>query len=209
MSIATLILWAVTAGFGGYLLRAVTAAKRAARPPLPDTRVVSVGKVDGQQVTASRRVVVTAPASPGGTRAPGTAGSAEPPPGGTGLVEQAMPHITHTQVTIGPDDHPLLEFCHPALGIVGLGLWFAYTFVPFAVFGWAAFAALVVAVGAGSAWLTVNVRAARARRAGPDGTTAGRDQRPPVPPRVVAAHGLAAATTVALAATSVLTLVRW
>lgn len=201
MGIAALILWACTAGFGLYLLRAVTAAKRAAHAPLPDMRVVSVGKVDGQQFTAPRRVVVTARV--GAQAGPHPAEPAWP----VGAAEQAVPHITHTRVTLGPDDHPLLEFCHPALGFVGLGLWLAYTFIHYPLFGWLAFGVLVVTVTAGLTWFTANARARRAETgAATDGAT--RADQPQVPRHLVVLHGAVATVTLALAATSVLVLAR-
>src|ERR1700744_4646822 len=51
----------------------------------------------------------------------------------------------------------------PALGIVGLGIWIAYTATRFPAFAWVSFGVLLAAIAAGLTWYTVNRRHAAAR----------------------------------------------
>jgi len=189
VDIAALILWAFTAGVGVYLLWAVNTAKRALAAPPPDTRIVRAAR---QPASATAGAVTSRPGETAvqdaGTQAAGTA---------------AAPHITHTRVTAGPGDHPLLEFAHPALGIVGLGSWLAFTFIHYHGFGWFAFGVLCAGIGAGLAWLTSNARAARQRRLDAGGQDTG-SSRLSLPRHVIVLHGAAAATTLALAAITML-----
>ena len=90
-----------------------------------------------------------------------------------------------------PGEHPLLEFSHPALGLIGMGLWFVYVGTRHAApLAWASFGVLVAAIAAGLSWLARNRLAARHgdRPAG-----AG------FPPRLILVHGLAATGTFVLA----------
>lgn len=145
MAVVVLVLWALTAGVGVFLLRAV-----------------SMGEVS---------------APPAGASAPGV-GTSTPPAGVSGAVQQ--------------EGHPLLEFTHPALGVIGLGFWFMFVASHYRRFAWIAIGVLAATVTAGSCWLVVNVIAGkRRRRAG--GVSV------PVPARLIVVHGLAAATTTALA----------
>ena len=77
-----------------------------------------------------------------------------------------VPPITHTRIATQPGQHPLLEFMHPALGIIGLGCWIAYVATKFGTFAWVSFGILLATIAAGLTWYTVNRRhaAARSRR---------------------------------------------
>ena len=171
MAIAALAVWALTAAAGVYLLAAVMAAKRATlRPHL-------------------------APAPPPEAAAP-------PPeadtPRGTGAppTVRTPPPIPRTKVTTPPGEHPLLEFCHPALGIIGLACWFAFVATHDRAFAWLAFAVLAVTIAAGLGWLAARARSARQH--------ADCGYGPAVPVRRIVLHGLAAATTCGLAIAAVL-----
>ena len=84
-----------------------------------------------------------------------------------------MPDIPQVKVHATPGEHPLLEFCHPALGVVGLGLWFIYVGTGHRPLAWVAFGVLVLTIGAGLSWLIRSARSAeRGRRRA--GATAGR-----------------------------------
>jgi hypothetical protein len=101
------------------------------------------------------------------------------------------PPIPRTKVKAPPGEHPLLEFCHPALGIAGLACWFAFVATHDRTFAWIALAVLLVTIGAGLGWLLAGRRAARERA---DGGAARA-----VPAHRIVLHGLAAATTCVLA----------
>ena len=100
-----------------------------------------------------------------------------------------------------PDAHPLLEFTHPALGVVGLGFWFMFVLTHhYHRFAWIAVGVLAATVVAGACWLAVNVRSRRREgRAGSPGH---------VPLRLILLHGAAALATAGLALAVTVTLGR-
>jgi hypothetical protein len=106
------------------------------------------------------------------------AGRAEPPP------------IPRVKVHAKPGEHPLLEFSHPALGLIGMGVWFVYVGTRHAPLAWASFGILVAAIAAGLSWLARNRLAAR---------RSGRPAGAGFPPRLILLHGLTATATFALA----------
>jgi hypothetical protein len=91
------------------------------------------------------------------------------------------------------EGHPLLEFAHPALGVIGLGSWFMFVATRYRTFEWISVGVLAVTIGAGLTWLAISTRAAR------------RGDRPAgsAPARVIVAHGLAAATATILVLLSI------
>jgi hypothetical protein len=117
-----------------------------------------------------------------------------------------MPGIPRVKVHATPGEHPVLEFCHPALGAVGLGLWFIYVGTGHRPLAWVAFGVLVVTIGAGLGWLIRSARSARGGQAargepagaadGTDGTAGG--PRRGLPARLILLHGLLATATFAL-----------
>ena len=123
------------------------------------------------QTPATRPVAHFARRAPGARRA-------EPPP------------IPRVKVHAKPGEHPLLEFSHPALGLIGMGLWFVYVGTRHAPLAWASFGILVAAIAAGLSWLARNWLATRH-----DGSPA----RAGFPPRLILLHGLAATATFASA----------
>ena len=104
------------------------------------------------------------------------------------------PPVPHAKVTAPPGEHPLLQFCHPALALIGFGFWLAFVLVHYRPLAWISFGILVVTIGAGLSWLTVNTLAARRQGAAPA-----------FPPRLIVLHGLAAAATLALTVLTALT----
>jgi hypothetical protein len=150
-----MLLWMITAGAGLYLLVA-------GRPGRPVGPPVADG-ADGAAVTEAAEAMtpVTVPAS-----RPAQAGI--PPAAAEALAAGArVPPITHTRIATQPGQHPLLEFMHPALGIVGLGIWIAYVATKFSTFAWVSFGILLATITAGLTWYTANRRqaAVRSRRA--------------------------------------------
>lgn len=136
---------------------------------------------------AARRAAVTA-AAPVPFPAPVPVPvPARPGPPGTGELRE-IPKVT---VHARPGDHPLLEFSHPALGVLGMGFWFIYVGTHHAPMAWISFGVLMAAIAAGLIWLGRNTRARR------------RSRRPVArarfAPRMVLLHGAAAAGTLALA----------
>lgn len=98
------------------------------------------------------------------------------------------PRVPPAKVVAPPGEHPLLEFSHPALALIGLGFWLAFTLVHYRTFAWISIGVLVVTVGAGLSWLAGNRLAARRRAA------AARS----FPPRLIVLHGLGATVVFAL-----------
>ena len=177
MAIAALILWVLTASVGVSLLSSGRAARGAAAGTAPPP-----GAADGPAQTAG---AAGAPAQTAGARfvAIPLTEDGRPPP------------VPHAKVTAPPGEHPLLQFCHPALAIIGFGFWLAFVFVHYRPLAWVSFGVLVVTLGAGLSWLTGNKLAARRHQGA----------APAFPPRLIVLHGLAAAATLALTVLTALT----
>ena len=145
-----MLLWMITAGAGLYLLVAGRPA-RPAGPPVAD------GAATTDPAEAEAMTPVTVPAS-----RPAQAGI--PQAAAEALAAGArVPPIAHTRIATQPGQHPLLEFMHPALGIVGLGIWIAYVATKFGTFAWVSFGVLLATIAAGLTWYTVNRRQVAAR----------------------------------------------
>jgi hypothetical protein len=166
LDIAAMLLWMVTAAAGVFLL----AARRPAR---------GAGDPAADPAPAEVPVAVRTPAG-------------VPPAASAALAAGAkVPPISHTRITTQPGEHPLLEFMHPALGLVGLGCWIAFVITRFRQFAWIALGVIVVTIAAGMIWYAASARAARPARAH-------------LPARRLAIHGASATVTLALAITTVL-----
>ncbi|HEX9354993.1 MAG TPA: hypothetical protein VF933_14400 [Streptosporangiaceae bacterium] len=191
MAIAALVVWVLTAGAGLVLLLAGSAAKRGAAPqaaPAPLTPVT---------------VPAPGPAQPGPRPGPARPGPARPGPGpgpgdqpgpvpgaGPATRPAGPPPIPRVTVHATPGEHPFLEFSHPVLGLIGMGVWFIFVGTHHAPLAWVSFGILVAAIAAGLSWLARNTLAAR------------RGDPPPragFPPRLVLLHGFAASATLVLA----------
>lgn len=192
MAIVALVLWAVTAAAGISLLSTGGTARRAA---------ASVARVAG--IPASTRPASTGPqADAGGEPAPvitraqtahaiATARSRALPL----TAEGKPPPVPRVTVGTPPGEHPLLEFCHPALAVTGLACWFMFVFVKYRPMAWISLGILVVAISLGLAWLARNRQALRQHA-----TAAWR-----FPRGLVLAHGLAAAVAITLTVLTALT----
>lgn len=206
MAIAALVLWLFTAGAGFYLL--VTSNLGRARP-------ATVPPAD-QPVPVARSVPTVQPAAAG----LGEPASALTTPG-TALPfskRQARraardrfdpPSLTAAKAApIVPGLRSLLEFAHPACGIVGLGFWLGYTLIHYRTLGWIAFGLVSATACLGLRWAAANLRAARRHQDRPGAPEAG-GQHPggePAPSfstRLIALHGGAAAVTFTLAGLTV------
>jgi hypothetical protein len=215
MAIVVLVLWLFTAGAGFYLL--VTSNLRGARPAaaLP----VAQSAPDAAPATASVAAAAQAPAAQAPAQAPAAQAPAQAPaaqapaaraqpaakrPSRAARDRFAPPSLVAARnAPVLPGLRSLLEFAHPASGIIGLGFWLGYTFVHYRVLGWIAFGLVTVTVCLGLSWFAANTRAARRR------LSEHRDV--PVPSfstRLIALHGGAAAVTFVLAALTALVLGR-
>jgi hypothetical protein len=145
LDIAAMLLWMITAGAGLYLLVSGRPGRPAGSPVADEVAVTEAAEAEA--VTP-----VTVPAS-----RPAQAGI--PQAAAEALAAGArVPPITHTRIATQPGQHPLLEFMHPALGIVGLGIWIAYVATKFGTFAWVSFGILLATIAAGLTWYTVNRR---------------------------------------------------
>jgi hypothetical protein len=145
LDIAAMLLWMITAGAGLYLL----VAGRPGRPAGPPV-------ADGAAVTEAAEAEAMAPVTVPASR-PAQAGI--PQAAAEALAAGArVPPITHTRIATQAGQHPLLEFMHPALGSVGLGIWIAYVATKFGTFAWVSFGILLATIAAGLTWYTVNRR---------------------------------------------------
>jgi hypothetical protein len=181
VDIAALLLWIVTAGAGLYLLMA-------GHPVAPAGTATAPAGGEAAEAPAPATVPASRPAQTGIPQAAAEALAAG----------ARVPPITHTRVSPPPGQHPLLEFMHPALGIIGLASWMAYVATRFGTFAWVAFGVLVATIAAGLTWYTANHRAAAARTGAP--------RR--YPPRRILVHGSAAGTTLILALITLLLAVK-
>lgn len=197
LAIAALVLWILTAAAGLVLFITGNAARRAGGAQDPGLQTA------GQRSPAQRTPEQPAPEQPAPeqpapavavTVPPAAAPAARPvaPPRGPGPAAGPAepPPIPRVKVHARPGEHPLLEFSHPTLGLIGMGLWFVYVGTRHAPLAWASFGILVVAIAAGLSWLARNRLAARRE---------GKPARAGFPPRLVLLHGLTATATFTLA----------
>ncbi len=192
LAIAALVLWILTAAAGLVLFITGNAARRAGGAQAPGLQTA------GQRSPAQRATEQRAPGQPAPAVAvtvPPAVGPAArpvaPPPGrGPAAGPAEPPPIPRVKVHARPGEHPLLEFSHPTLGLIGMGLWFVYVGTRHAPLAWASFGILVVAIAAGLSWLARNRLAARRE---------GKPARAGFPPRLVLLHGLTATATFTLA----------
>jgi hypothetical protein len=196
MAIVVLVLWLFTGGVGVYLLvtsnlgRARPAAKaQAAEPPAASVAAAV------QAASAAQAAPQAAPAQ------------AAAPPASKREIRRAArnrfdpPSLTAAKkAPVVPELRSLLEFAHPASGIIGFGFWLGYTFVHYRALGWIALGLVTVTVCLGLTWFTANTRAARHRPADEPG--------PSFSTRLVVLHGGAATVTFVLAVLSALVLGR-
>jgi len=189
MAIVVLVLWLFTAGAGFSTL--LTSNLSRTRP------AASASAAAPASAAAVTSATPTSAAAPG----PRTPGASERE------LKQARRErfdppslVAARQAPVLPGARALLEFAHPAFGIIGLAFWLGFTLIHNRVLGWIAFGLVAVTATAGLAWFTANLRAAK--RHDPD-------QDQPAPSfrgRLAALHGGAAALTVVLAALTALIL---
>jgi len=180
MAIVVLVLWLFTAGAGFSVL------------------ITSNLKGD--------RAVSAAPPVPAAAR-PSAQAPAAPVPAAPVKDPFAPPSLVAARnAPVVPGARALLEFAHPALGIIGLAFWLGFSLVHNRVLGWIGFGLAAATACAGLAWFATNVRAAKRHDRE---SRESRDAEEPAPSfrgRLVALHGAGATLTFALAALSALVL---
>ena len=180
MAIAALALWMCTVAVGAYLL---ATARRYVNTEAASSEPVSVPA--GQP--AAPAADAAAAATPARVKDP-----------------FAPPSLQRERSESLPLMRALVEFAHPALGMIGLGFWFGYVVSRDRLFLAISLGILLGAIGAGLSWFTVNGRAVRrvaaAEAAGRPGVEDPRFAPHAFSPRVLVAHGAGAALTLLIAA---------
>ena len=179
MAIVVLVLWLFTAGAGFYLLATSSLGRtRSAVSATPSPQPAVVAAREAQAAAPSRRAARRA------------ARERWDPPS----------LVAARQAPILPGVRSVVEFAHPAGGIVGLAFWLGFTLIHNRALGWIAFGLVTLTACLGLTWFAANSRAAKRRPAGEPG--------PSFSTRLVVLHGGAAAVTFTLAALTVLVLGR-
>ncbi len=221
MAIVVLVLWLFTAGAGFYLL--VTSNLARARPaavaPTPEPAAAAVVAQTGSAAPAAQTAQTApaaqtalaapaAPAAPAAQTAPATPASPAPLASRRRAARDpfAPPSLVAARnAPMVPGLRSLLEFAHPASGLIGFAFWLGYTFVHYRALGWIALGLVAVTACLGLTWFAANTRAARRQHQDE------RQQDEPGPSfsgRLMALHGGAAAVTITLAALTALVLGR-
>jgi hypothetical protein len=190
MAVAVLVLWLFTAGAGFYLL--VTSNLRRGHPAAAGPSAPPAMEPAPEPEPAAR----AASLSPGASSGPDALSPRD-------LRRAARDRwdppslVAARQAPLLPDLRSLLEFAHPAGGIIGLAFWLGFALVHNQVLGWIGFGLVAVTASLGLAWFTANLRAAR---------HADRHAAPRFAGRILVVHGAGAAVTVTLAALAALVL---
>jgi hypothetical protein len=99
-----------------------------------------------------------------------------------------------------PGLRELAEFAHPALAMIGIGVWLGYVVSRDRVFAVIGLGILLGAICAGLSWFTANTRAARRAAANADSGDAHPGSAPLSPaPRLLILHAAGAALTLLFA----------
>jgi hypothetical protein len=210
MAIVVLVLWLFTAGAGFYLLFTSSLSRARPRPPAPQQAPtaqpapVTQSAAVTQPAAAASAAAANASAAAANATAAATpaAGTADGPPSRHAARRAARQRwdppslVAARQAPVLPGARSLVEFAHPAGGIIGLAFWLGFTLVHNRALGWIGFGLAAATACVGLAWFTANTRAAR--RANPARPA------PSFVGRLAALHGSAAALTVALAALTAL-----
>jgi hypothetical protein len=187
MAIAVLLLWLLTAGAG--------------------FRLLLTSRLGGNQDAHAEQAEPAAiqPSVPAVTPAPTPLAVTPTPPAVMSKREARRaararwdpPTLVRARNAPMPGLRDLMEFAHPACGIIGLACWLGYALVHNRALAWIAFGLAAVTACAGLAWFTANTRAARRRAEGEPG--------PSFSAQLIVLHGGAAALTFTLAALTALT----
>ena len=182
MAVAALLFWLCTAAVGAYLL--MTAAHASGNAEQPE----SAERVPAEEVPAEQVTVPEAPAKP--VRAK----DRFDPPSLRQAKSEPIPGLK-----------ALAEFVHPALAMIGFGVWLGYVISRDRTFAEIGLGVLLGTIAAGISWFLANVRAAKRLAAQPaDPADADRAVAPGSAPlvastRVLALHAVGAFGTLLFA----------
>jgi hypothetical protein len=184
VAIAVLVLWMCTICAGTYLLATAT---RYGKPESEPAEPVSVPAGTASPAADAVMGKVPAPETPARVRDP-----------------FAPPSLQRERSESLPLLRSLVEFAHPALGMIGVGFWFGYVVSRDRLFLAIGLGIMLGAIAAGLSWFTVNrrgvKRAAAAEAAGQPGIGDPRFAPQTFSPRVLILHGAGAALTLLIAA---------
>ncbi|HEX7160496.1 MAG TPA: hypothetical protein VF223_04575 [Trebonia sp.] len=210
MAVATLLLWLCTAAVGAYLL--VTSVHSANAAPEPGEAEPEPGK----SVTVPAEQAAVAGTDPAPATAPQAAPQAQaaPPAQAQGQGRQRParakdrfdpPSLQRAKSEPMPGLRELAEFAHPALAIIGIGVWLGYVVSRDRTFAATGLGILLGAICAGLSWFAANTRAARRAAANADSGDGhpGPAHDGPAPltpaPRLLILHAAGAALTLLFA----------
>ena len=186
MAVAALLFWLCTAAVGSYLL--ATSVRSANSEPEP---------ADPVSVSAEQ---------PAATIADQAATTVTPAPTPARPVRDKdrfdPPSLQRAKSEPLPGLKDLAEFGHPALALIGLGIWLGYVVSRDRVFAVIGLGVLLGAICAGLSWFIVNTRAARrAAAAEPGSPGAATPGSAPLSasPRLLTVHAVGAALTLLFA----------
>lgn len=195
MAVATLLLWLGTAAVGAYLLvTSVRSANAASGPEEAEPEPKESVTVPAEQAVTAGTDPASGPAPPG----PGQGQARERPPRAKDRFDP--PSLRRAKSEPLPGLRELAEFAHPALAMIGIGVWLGYVVSRDRVFAAIGLGILLGAIGAGLSWFTANTRAARRAAANADSGDARPGSAPLSPaPRLLILHAAGAALTLLLA----------
>jgi hypothetical protein len=196
VAVATLLLWLCTAAVGAYLLvTSVHSANAAPGPGEAEPEPEGSVAVPVEQAITAGLDPAPGPAPPAqgqgpGRKRPTRAKDRFDPPSLQRAKSEPMPGLRE-----------LAEFAHPALAMIGIGVWLGYVVSRDRVFAAIGLGVLLGAICAGLSWFTANTRAARrAAAADADSGTARSGFAPLTPaPRLLILHAAGAALTLLFA----------
>ena len=186
MALAALVLWMCTVAVGTYLL--ATAKRYGNTEPAPE-----------EPVPLPARAFQAAASTGGASRGGGPAGDRP------ARVKDpfAPPSLQRERSESLPLMRALIEFVHPALGMIGLGFWFGYLVSRDRLFLAIGLGILLGAIAAGLTWFTANTRAvkraAAAEAAGEPGMEDPQFAPQTFSRRVLMLHGAGATLTLLIA----------
>lgn len=171
MAVAALLLWLATAAVGSYLLFTAVRSGPDEREPAEPATVLA----ETAPAPAEKPARVKDPFAP--------------------------PSLRRAQSAPMPGLRELAEFAHPALAVIGVGVWLGYVVSRDRVFAAIGLGVLLGAICAGVSWFAANTRAARrARAAGAAGPGAAAGRAPlAASPRLLLLHAAGATLTLLFA----------
>jgi hypothetical protein len=195
-----MVVWALTAGIGIYLLAVGISGQRAgaiAQQAGADVPRASRARVLPRYESVEDNDPDTGTEAEAGSVAEAGSGADAENVMATGVA--ALATVLEGQRSSGEragaagpaaEGSPLLEFIHPALALLGLTFWICFVASGDRLFAWIAFGVVVATVVAGLGWEIARRRTAGRREDKPGGAS--------FPPHLIMLHGAAAACTFAL-----------